>query len=208
MGTESTSLDSKYNILSINVISSNAITTRTSQVTRHLNIGNNDAKAGIVTLRAKASVANKLISIVEIAKRELSQNGKKIYQYSTLTSAMVELKPAKKPAVDTDHQDTNFSGGDGISDEEEEAFQTMDEKAKIRNMPVLTIHLSFEPIKELREIHGYVFETRAKNMTDCDFTESKQDDTLGPHLRTYINAHLERRLRRTKFGRFGCARWR
>lgn len=155
MVSGSVGLAERYNVLSINVISSNAIANRTSQVTRHLSTSSDDSKSCIVTLRAKASVANKLISITEIAKRDLVQSGKKVYQYSSLGSEIVELKPAKKSSIKTGPLDPDTPGADGVLDEEE-AFQTMEEAPKIRNMPVLTVHLSSVPIKELREAHGYV----------------------------------------------------
>ncbi|GAB7348290.1 hypothetical protein MBLNU459_g6270t1 [Dothideomycetes sp. NU459] len=169
MVLESAHLDAKYNVLSINIISSNAIASRTLQVRKHLLTRDNASKAHVVCLRAKASVANKLISIIEIAKRDLTQGGNKIYQYSSLGSEIVKLKPSKKPASKINSTDDKHTKKDGLAeegkeedegeeeeeeDDEEEAFQTMDEKAKIRNVPVLTVHLSTVPIKELREAHG------------------------------------------------------
>ncbi|KAH0144968.1 hypothetical protein KCU67_g12854, partial [Aureobasidium melanogenum] len=102
-----------------------------------------DSKPAIVALHAKAPVANKLISIVEIAKRELKENGLKIYQYNALASELIETTPTTKDATNQD----------AMSDEEP-AFEKVDQRTAVRNIPTMTTYLSLNPIKELKQAYG------------------------------------------------------
>lgn len=143
------SLDSTYNVLRLGVASGNKIANRTSQVVKHLLQPAGEKKA-ITSLRAKAPVANKLISAVEIAKRDLAQNGHKVYQYSVLSMETVTVR--EKQPVSKYGQQTRSDGGS--EEEEEDAFEVMGEKEKTQQMPVLNIYLSLVSIKELRLVHG------------------------------------------------------
>lgn len=158
MAPENPNLDTKYNILRLNVISSNTIQSRTVSLVKHLRQESASQKTAIASLRAKASVANKLISAIEIAKRDLSRNNKKVYQYNALTSEMANVKSAKSPVAKCG-QPGNDDGGDGdaaAAEEEDEAFEPLEQKDETEEVPVLTIYLSLVSIKELRDAHGFV----------------------------------------------------
>jgi hypothetical protein len=119
----------------------------------------------LVTLTAQAKTANKLISIVEIVKREARKvnPSNKVFQYTELTSKMIEI-PREPPARDkpkTALGDKTASGrDDGSPNEEDEAFETMPEPQqagsimKLRRVPVLTIYLAAVSVRELKVAFG------------------------------------------------------
>lgn len=149
-------LDNKYNVLRLGVLSSHQVSSRTAAVIKHLseNESDNDKKPAICCLHAQARVANKLITIVEIAKRELASFKIGLHQYNVLSSEVITLK--KQPTVRSEKEE-NGGDGDGADqseDGEPDAFQTMEEKEKIRAVPVLTIYLSSAAVKELKQAHG------------------------------------------------------
>jgi hypothetical protein len=112
----------KYTITTLNIISSNKINQKTTQIQRLLGLlppsgkdvifADQSSKAGknaVVAISAKAQVASKLITVVEILKREVAKwtkeravNGAtehkslKLFQYSNVTTTTIEVKP--KPA--------------------------------------------------------------------------------------------------------------
>ncbi|THY53104.1 hypothetical protein D6C98_05023 [Aureobasidium pullulans] len=138
-------LSAKYTLLTLSVISSSNISNRTKSLIEHVKSTPADNKPAIVALHAKAAVANKLISIVEIAKRDLKEGGRKIYQYNALGSELIELKPATKDAANDD----------AVSDEEP-AFEKIEQKTTVRNVPIMTTYLSLVPVKELKDAYGYI----------------------------------------------------
>jgi len=91
-------------------------------------------------------VANKLISVVEIAKRELKDNDQKVYQYNVLGSELIHSAPATKDAVDQDAMSDN-----------EPAFEKTEERSTVRNVPTMTIYLSLASVKELKQAYGYLY---------------------------------------------------
>lgn len=140
MAVDSDALSAKYNVLSLSVISSTAISNRTSALIQHLKSPASDSKPTLVALHAKAQVANKLISIVEIAKRDLKESDRKIFQYNALGSELIESKPSENRSLS----------------EDEDAFEPMNQKPTVRNMPTMTTYLSLSSIKELKDAYGYV----------------------------------------------------
>ena len=137
----------KYDLTTINIISSTQISKATTRILKTLAQTPKDNKHPIVALTAKARVANKLISIVEIAKRDLASRKVTLFQYTALSSEMVEISK-KAPSSKGDE-------GDEESDDAFEAVAASDVPAtKMREMPVLTIYLSTVSIKELKIAHG------------------------------------------------------
>ena len=140
-------LEEKHNLLRLSVLSSHAISNRTTAVVKHLAAASSDDdKIAICALRAKAHVANKLVSIIEIAKRELTSSGIDIYQYNNLASEIAPLK----------ERDDTSRALDTTGDGDDDAFQTMEKPNKIRATPVLTIYLAKTSIRELKDILRYV----------------------------------------------------
>ncbi|KAK4610447.1 hypothetical protein CLAFUW4_13733 [Fulvia fulva] len=154
------SLQAKYDLVNLSVITSTQISSRTLAVLAQFSpsgheienndpatiaaAGNNNGRPVIVALTARANATNKLISIVEIAKRELTSKKVKCFQYNALGSEIVEIERKSK------------SGND--ESESDDAFETMgavplSEKKK-RSMPVMTVYLAITPIRELRLAYG------------------------------------------------------
>ena len=123
-----------------------------------------NAKPPLIILRAQSRWASKLISIVEIAKRNLESpdSGIKIFQYSFLSSEMVEIERKPKP------KGLGAPLPEGEGSDDEDAFQTMGASAptassgqdeggmKKRAVPVLTVYLATRPVNGLRSEFGWV----------------------------------------------------
>ncbi|OBT82899.1 hypothetical protein VE02_08581 [Pseudogymnoascus sp. 03VT05] len=113
-----------------------------------------DAKPVIVIAWAKARSAGKLVSVVEVVKRELGAEGGVWFQYNGLGEGFV--------GVARDGGEGEDGGGDGEGDVEEEGFEKMKtriERAiegteKVRIVPVMTVYLSRVRVEALREAYG------------------------------------------------------
>lgn len=153
MALEEDVLASKYELVNLSVHSSTQISSRAAAVVTKLSAAqSSDAKPVIVTMRTGARTASKLISIAEIAKRDLTSKGVKMCQYTALSSEMIEVeRKPKRKAVAVGEQENE--GG-----ESDDAFETMgaasETGTKKRSVPVLTVYLSAKPIKELRNEYG------------------------------------------------------
>ncbi|KAI4761080.1 hypothetical protein E4T52_06730 [Aureobasidium sp. EXF-3400] len=143
MAPSTPDLSAKYTVLQLSVISSSSISNRTTSLITHIKSTPVDSKPAVVALHAKAPVVNKLISVVEIAKRELKDNNQKVYQYNALGSELVQSTPATKPATDQD----------AMSDEEP-AFEKIEQKITVKNVPTMTTYLSLTSVKELKQAYG------------------------------------------------------
>jgi hypothetical protein len=139
-------LSAKYTVLQLSVISSSSISNRTTSLISHINSTPADSKPAVVALHAKAPVVNKLISIVEIAKRDLKGTDQKVYQYNALGSELVQSTAAAKHATDQD----------AMSDDEP-AFEKTEQKTTVRNVPTMTTYLSLTSVKELKQAYGYLY---------------------------------------------------
>jgi hypothetical protein len=151
MSVEEALLVQKYELSQLKVISSTQISNRVAAVTSQLTIPPIDGKPTIVALTAKAKDANKLISVVEIAKRELAAAGSKVFQYNALGSEMVKI-PRVKPSKGKPTDGVGVQEGD----ESDDAFETMgaSDGMKKRLLPTMTTYLSTTSIKELRTAYG------------------------------------------------------
>jgi hypothetical protein len=146
MAPSTPDLSAKYEVLQLSVISSSSISNRTTSLITHINSTSADSKPAVVALHAKAPVANKLISIVEIAKRELKDNNQKVYQYNALNSELVQSTPVAKPATDQD----------AMSDDES-AFEKTEPQTTVRNVPTMTTYLSLTSVRELKQAYRYLY---------------------------------------------------
>lgn len=113
----------------VNVISSSSIKSKVDQLLALL-VANppEHTKPAIVVLTAKPKVAGKLITVVEIAKRQLAESGLSYFQYTGLTSQMVEnVTPEVDPPQE---QMAELSVAKDGSDEVEED-QELDESFEV-----------------------------------------------------------------------------
>lgn len=108
----------------------------------------------IVIAWAKAKAAGKLISVVEVVKREISGEGGVWFQYNGLGEGIA--------GVARDKEDAGEEGDVEMEDVEEEGFEKMKtriERAiegteKVRSVPVMTVYLSRVRIEALRGAYG------------------------------------------------------
>lgn len=164
-----------YNVATMQIISSSKMSAKVARSLDTLVLGKIDmadvkCKPGLVVMYAKAPVSGKLISVVEVVKREMGQKGRKWYQYSALSETMVVIprqKPKsaqKKGKVEMEGKEGNGCGEmeiDGEEDEESyfETLKTKQERVlegtdRVRAVPVLTVYLSRVPIEKLKQKYG------------------------------------------------------
>lgn len=161
-----------YNVVTMQIISSSKMSSKIAMsldtlVLGKINLADKECKPGLVILYAKAPVAGKLVSTVEVVKREIGSKGEKWYQYNSLSETMVVI-PRKSPkssasaANSGKDKDSMDLGGAPGSEEDEAYFETMKTRQervlegtdRMRAVPVLTVYLSRVPIEKLRQKYG------------------------------------------------------
>ncbi|KAI9643092.1 hypothetical protein NHQ30_008827 [Ciborinia camelliae] len=154
----------------LSILSSSQIQKKVSRILSILGTFSfSDPSPHVVLLSAKAPVGCKLISIAEIAKRELAKSGKKWYQYNVVGQlstvvprhAVVEVKDVVQKEGERQVEGDVEMKDEG---EEEEAFETMktpferaleaEGRPKIRCVATLSLYLSRVRIESLKKIYG------------------------------------------------------
>jgi hypothetical protein len=190
MAFDDSSLSETHTITRLSIQSNTQISAKATKVISKLsatqqdssatNSAETNAKPPLIILRAQSRWASKLISIVEIAKRNLesppstasggdssSSSGIKVFQYSSLSTEIVEFERKPKPkGLVGDAQLLPGGEGEDEDDDDEGAFQTMGASSattaasggglKKRAVPVLTVYLAGKPVKALRSEFGWV----------------------------------------------------
>lgn len=162
MGVDEGLLRQSYDLVTLRVHQSTKIADRTQAIAAKL-AGQADAPA-VVCLTARGKTANKLISIVEIVKRELAAQSVAHFQYNALTSELVDI-PRGSPPQRTDAPPSDQAADEPDGEDSDDAFQTMGASpprpplgdTKKRRVPILTVYLSNTPVKELRTAYEYGF---------------------------------------------------
>jgi hypothetical protein len=159
---------------SMSIISSSHIQQTVARALEVLSRDPETAPTGsrVIMLHSKAPVASKMVTIAEIAKREIARAGGKWYQYNKVEQTMVEQKNGPKEASSKAGKDKVSAGGtpradvaEGEGSESEEdttAFETMktpferanEGKSKVRAVPTMTIYLARDRIDSLRKAYG------------------------------------------------------
>ena len=146
MDVDESSLAQKYTFVKLNISGSTQISKATTTVVSKIGIPSVDEKPIIIVLTAKARYANKLISVVEIAKRESAASSAKYFQYNALSSEMTEVA-----------RDSKRSEQEG-EDESDDAFETMGApnltSTKKRAVPIMKTYLCAASIRELKNAYG------------------------------------------------------
>lgn len=96
-------LQHKYALATMAVNSSSKINQKVRILISHMerfSFADLKAKPGLVILHATADVASKMVTIVEIAKREVEKEKGKWWQYSGVTGRLEELKAREKKKND------------------------------------------------------------------------------------------------------------
>ncbi|KAI4208565.1 MAG: hypothetical protein LQ346_000075 [Caloplaca aetnensis] len=92
-------LQGQYEFSTMSIISSSKISTKAKTLIERVEkftFANVNAKPGVVVVTAKAPVASKMISVVEIGKGDITRRGGKWYEYSKLQSELLEVKSKQK----------------------------------------------------------------------------------------------------------------
>ena len=158
MAVDEKTLAEHHEIIHISCQSNTQISAKATKIISALSASkdtteNASQKPALVILVAQSRWANKLISIVEIAKRDLEAKGVKVFQYNALSSEIVEIE--RKPRPKGVGAAPAAEEGDASEDE---AFQTMgageEGGLKKRAVPVMTTYLTTQPVKALRTEFG------------------------------------------------------
>ncbi|KAI0134768.1 hypothetical protein BJ170DRAFT_679649 [Xylariales sp. AK1849] len=151
------------------VISSSKIHKKVSSVLRHLTVLDSSSKPRVSILRAKASDAGKLVTIAEIAKREISQasdGGGRWFQYIGLGGETKETPKEKRKAT---VEDTVLGVGDraenddaDVNADEEDDFEYMitpferaiEGRPRKQAVAIMSLFLSRVSVDELKRRYG------------------------------------------------------
>jgi hypothetical protein len=153
------------------VISSTSINKKVASVLAHLvHPPPLPSTPPVAVLTAKAAVASKMITVVEIAKRQIASEGGRWWAYCAVGEVREERgregEGGKGKGKGKADKASGKGDGDGEEAEEEEmdgVFETMktpfersiEGKPKIRAVPVMTIYLARVKIEELGRVYGY-----------------------------------------------------
>lgn len=163
--------EAQYAIVEARITSSNSIAKRASTIITHLQTVRIDNKVAVCAFQASGPAVNKLISIAEIAKRELSKAGIVAFQYTALSSKQVSAKPAS----------ANGKGHAGQQENEDEsdAFEPIAGSEKLHTVPELTIYMSRSSVRVLKDAHGYVAIGDCEELLcSCQVVSNRLDTSL------------------------------
>ncbi|KAK5110735.1 hypothetical protein LTR62_005612 [Meristemomyces frigidus] len=113
-------------------------------------------KPALLRLTAHPKASAKLITIVEISKRQLALTGTSCYQYTALSSQLIDI-PRQKPSTNNTAGSTRAEPDSDPEDPDDVAFEIMPPpggQTKKRSVPVLSIYLSARPVREWRIEYG------------------------------------------------------
>lgn len=156
-----------FSIEEMSIITASSIQKKVTRAVDAI-MGRTPEKNAVVELRAKGPATSKMITVVEIAKRQIGQKGEKWFQYNKVEQVLAERKEGGKNAekkemgtkTKKDENPTEQDGEDEQSGEEDfETMKTPFERAhegtvKVRAVPVMTIYLTHTRIEELRKAYG------------------------------------------------------
>ncbi|KAI0007935.1 hypothetical protein F4779DRAFT_483017 [Xylariaceae sp. FL0662B] len=156
-------VESKYDVQIHSILSSSRIQKKVSSILRHLGPSSSAAKTRVSILHARAADAGKLVSIAEIAKREIAKTNDDRphwFQHIALGEALKERPRDDGKSV---VEETKLGGGRGPNDDQGdsdfEVMKTPFERAiegqpLLRGVPVMSLFLSRVPIEELKKPYG------------------------------------------------------
>ena len=163
-------IQAKYDFTALSIISSSKIEQKVRNLLLRLekfSFADINAKPGVIALHAKASVATKLISIVEITKKAIEKEGGKWWQYSRLHGEITELKEKRGKTKNEGRTLLEWEGnqaaavGIGLSE------------ASSGNVSA-AIDAEVEPEEEEEEEDGVAFETMKNKKATADVKSPQQ----------------------------------
>lgn len=118
----------------------------------------------VLLLQGRASAASKLITISEVVKRALDQQGRPWWAYTGVTGVLESFDTPKRiPGGRRPEMDGGAPPGeqseDSAEDQEDEAFETLyrgciNAAERVRNVPVLLLYLATKPVPALKALYG------------------------------------------------------
>ncbi|KAI4289367.1 MAG: hypothetical protein L6R35_001368 [Caloplaca aegaea] len=145
--------------------------TMSVKLVERLSFANVNAKPGIVILQAKAAVASKLISIVEISKADIATRGEKQRQLSRHRRPLIDAE--SRQAAKGDASTRREPSGDGVTSEKMDvddgdsedggvAFERLQapsddvsaEQPRVRLTPIISVYFSCVPVPGLKKLYG------------------------------------------------------
>lgn len=163
-------LDDTYLVTSQSVISSAKINKKVKTCLEILSVfpAVPPAKPRVAMLHSTGSSCSKMISIVEIVKRNIAADGGKWFQYNKVEGKRITGIRSDKPSGvtadkdDGDHMDVDVESAELDGEGQSEDFETMptpferalDPKEKFRVVPIMVVYLSRVRIEKLRKAYG------------------------------------------------------
>ena len=161
-------LTKKYSFAIVAIKSHSKINSKVKAMIQHMSrfdFMDLTIKPGVVALDAGASDASKLITTIEILKKDIFENNRsgKWYQYNRVASELVQIPrkfskmdmPVRGRAPAQDDEDAMDLGALSIADAAASATNNqVNTDTKSRAMPMMTIYMSRVPVPELRQEFG------------------------------------------------------
>ena len=158
-----------FHVEEMNIITSSSIQKKASRAIDVIIDRGAQKSPAVVELHAKGPATAKMITVVEIAKRQIGLGEGKWFQYNKVQQVMAERE--KKERKERAHKERGkekdkgeVEEDDEEEDEEDGAFETMktpferanEARPKVRAVPIMTIYLSRTRIEVLRKAYGLV----------------------------------------------------
>ena len=160
-------LQHKYALATMSIISSSKINQKVRALISHMerfSFADLNAKPGVVILHAKANVASKMISVVEIAKRQIEEEKGRWWQYCGVQPLLEELRAREKK------KDTLQAEGRTIKQWQEGQksgpFQGNDETEEVASKPEARKADNVVSTEETMEVEEDVGEEAFQTMTN------------------------------------------
>lgn len=157
-----------FHIEEIRVTSGTKIQKKVTQVLDAI-VDRAEGQQVVMALRAEGAAAGKMISVAEIAKREMGKKGIEWFQYTKVGQIMTEVEKKQRKKKIEDGSDKEGGEKEEAAEEEkndeedeEDAFETMktpferaiEGKKKVRAVAHMTIYLTHVRIGELKKVYG------------------------------------------------------
>jgi hypothetical protein len=179
-------MNMSYNMVSVPVPASLSFKNRYATLLRHFveihSRPQEKTEPTIIVLSPVENCTGKMITLVEKLKRDLESRSVRCFQYCAVQSRLIMVDRSKGAKRNSKGKNTgrneetdagvakaaislDENGCDENAEEEEEAFQNMDESKgnpsktgtcgnmKQRRFPVMTIFLALTPVPELRQLY-------------------------------------------------------
>lgn len=162
-------LKGKYNIATTSVISSSKINKKVTSVLSHLgqvDLFNPQSRPGVMMLHARDKDASKMVTVMELAKRRMTEAAQPWFQYNRIYQIAEEpkariskLSNRGKGVNQTVINDTILGGNEDEVEDEEDAFEPVENSFEqaVRDKPAveskstyMSMFLSRVPIPELQ----------------------------------------------------------